>query len=230
MRRQPRRVRISCAPSAVVSGQALIEGVVGAREGLPIPRGRRIDGEELGLRWAPGRSDRAWMLQDTEMPEDGAHDVRVSEGGEDAHLAVAGGAAQGVDLVDAGEELSPAASGASVGRVWAVAAGCRGSRGARVEVVHPVAPVARRLPAPLLVGAEVAVVAVAVHTRRRNQACDGAFRALQSVFGTTHHAAVFARQSLSTTGGLDHEAEARLCSPFHLSRAISRLREVGHVL
>jgi len=49
--------------------------------------------------------------------EDGPHDTRVGEEGEDAHLTVAGGAAQGEDLVDAGDELSPSASRDAIGRV-----------------------------------------------------------------------------------------------------------------
>ena len=67
-------------------------------------------GEELGLRRAPGRSDRGRMLGNAQVLEDGPHDTRVGEEGEDALLTVAGGAAQWVDLVDAGEELGPAAA------------------------------------------------------------------------------------------------------------------------
>jgi len=42
------------------------------------------------------------------MEEDGGDDGRVSEKGEDGHLATASGAEQGQDFVDASEEDGPA--------------------------------------------------------------------------------------------------------------------------
>ena len=170
---EPRDLGGSGAPGVVVSGEALIERVApwwGIVRGVP-GRGR-IAGEELGLRRAPGRSDRGRMLGNAQVLEDGPHDTRVGEEGEDAHLTVAGGAAQRVDLVDAGEELGPAAARASVGAVGA----CVGygavdvGRGAWVGLVDFVTPVARHVPSPLRVRGEDAVIPMPVDARRGYQA------------------------------------------------------------
>ena len=125
-------------------------------------------GEELGLRRAPGRSDWGRMLGNAQVSEDGPHDTRVGEEGEDAHLTVAGGAAQRVDLVDAGEELGPAAARASVGAVGArVGYGAVDvGRGAWVGLVDFVTPVARHVPSPLRVRGEDAVIPMPVDARR----------------------------------------------------------------
>ena len=66
---EPRAVGGSGARGAVVSGEALIERVApwwGIVRGVP-GRGR-IVGEELGLRRAPGRSDRGRMLGNDHVP------------------------------------------------------------------------------------------------------------------------------------------------------------------
>jgi len=113
------------------------------------------------------------MLRDMEVSEDGPHDGRVGEEREDAHLPVATRTPQGVDLVDTGEELGPATARAAVDPVgaWGVGYGAvEVGPGAGVEFVHVVTLVAGRFPPPLRVRGEDAVIAVAVDTRRRNQA------------------------------------------------------------
>jgi hypothetical protein len=85
------------------------------------------------------------MFRDTQVSEDGPHDAVIGEERENTHLTMAARTPQGVDLIDAGEELGPAAAGASIGRVRAGAAGGRGvqaGRGAGDEFVHSVTPVA----------------------------------------------------------------------------------------
>ena len=105
------------------------------------------------------------------MPEDGPDDAGVGEESEDAHLTVTGRARQRVHLVDAGEQLSPPASGAAVGRVVAREAGGPVRRVAP-SVVHVLPPVAGGLAAPRCIGGKHAVVAVSVDARRWNQACE----------------------------------------------------------
>ena len=72
-----------------------------------------------------------------------------------------------------GEELGPATARAAVDPVgaWGVGYGAvEVGPGAGVEFVHVVTLVAGRFPPPLRVRGEDAVIAVAVDTRRRNQA------------------------------------------------------------
>jgi len=63
---------------------------------------------------------------EVEVLEDLADDGGISEEGDDAHLPMARGTAERVDLVDPGEELSPAGAG-SGGRGGAI-------RGVRARV------------------------------------------------------------------------------------------------
>ncbi len=164
---------VSGAPGSVVPGQALIERVGSGGRVVPlapvIPEGGRVDREQLGLRRAPCRTDRGRVLRDTQVSQDGPDDDGVGEEGEDAHLTVAGGATEGVHLVDPREQLCPPTSGAAVG---CVAAGGAGVVGGPVGWVAPkvLTPVAGGLSAPRNVRAEDAVVAVPVDAGRWNQA------------------------------------------------------------
>ena len=112
MRRRAPALVGSRAPGPVVSGQALIEGV-SVRGGMgPLVPGRgRIDGDQLGLRRTSGGGDRRRMFGDAQVPKNRAHDRRVGEKGEDAHLAMTGGTAQRVHFVGARKELGAAPRG-----------------------------------------------------------------------------------------------------------------------
>ena len=117
------------------------------------------------------------MLRDAQVPEDGADDGGVDEKGEDPHGAVAGGTAQRVDLVDAGQELRPAPAGAAATiEVVAPSNGGLLSRvgiESRLGLIHGVRPLLasepRRFSAPSGVRCEDAVIAVPMHARRRDQ-------------------------------------------------------------
>ena len=96
-----------------VEGGRLVE-VVGGCGGLH--RGDGIGVEvECRLRRSPGRRQSWWGGRQLEVTEDGAGGFGVGEEGEDAHVGAAFGAAEGEDLVDAGEELSPARAGGGAG-------------------------------------------------------------------------------------------------------------------
>ena len=84
---------------------------------------------------------------------------------------MAGEAAQGVDLVDEGEELSSPASGDAIGPVRTGTVRGREPRLGVSLVGRVLTPVSGRFPAPLRVRNDNAVVAVPVDARRRNQMC-----------------------------------------------------------
>jgi hypothetical protein len=54
-------------------------------------------------------------MGEVEMSEDAVDDGGIGEEGEDAQGAVASGAAQGIEFVDASEELGPAEAGGAGG-------------------------------------------------------------------------------------------------------------------
>ena len=130
-----------------------------------------------GGRSAGGGEPRRGVGQ-VEVAEDGANGLGVGEEGEDAHVRAALGAAEGEDLVDAGEELGPAGAGAGAGE------GCGGllvglyggllagsSRGAFFGIGRAGVVAAEdddRGPEPC-VGGEDAVVSVAVDPGRGDQ-------------------------------------------------------------
>lgn len=134
---------------------------------------RWIDSEQLGLGRPACGCDGGRTLRDAQVAEDGAHDPGTGEEGEDAHLAMAGGTAQRVDLVDASKQLRPATTRATAfGRVMARGVGCGGVQcglGAGVGCVRGVPPVAGRLSSPPGVWSEDAVIAMPVDARRWNQ-------------------------------------------------------------
>ncbi len=104
---------VSSGPSAVVAGEALVEGVApGGRRRAEIAGRGRIDGEELALGRPSSRCEGRWMFGEVEVPEDPADDGWVGEEGDDAHLPMAGRAPQRVDLIDAGQETGPSGAGA----------------------------------------------------------------------------------------------------------------------
>ena len=102
----------SSAPGSVVVGEGLIEGIaVGAgwcsALGFSFPLGCLVE-IDLGL-WRSACGSESWgPMGEGEVSEDALDDRGVGEEGEDAQGAVASGATQGVELVDAGQELGPA--------------------------------------------------------------------------------------------------------------------------
>ncbi len=143
-------------------------------ESLPRSRG---EGGSTGISSVWGGAscgrDGGRMLGDVPVLEDGPHGAGVGEEGEDAHLPVAAGTPERVDLVDPGEELGPATVRAGVGLV---AAGGTGDAGGPVGLwvapsgIRPLTPVAGGLCSPPGVGGEDSVLAVPVDARRRDQA------------------------------------------------------------
>jgi hypothetical protein len=70
-------------------------------------------------------------VRELEVAEDGARGPWVGEKGEDAHGGAAVGAAEGEDLVDAGEEAGPAGTGGGAGeRPSGIVVAVRGRLGA----------------------------------------------------------------------------------------------------
>jgi hypothetical protein len=63
--------------------------------------------QEVTLGRAPSGGEGRGAVWEVEMQEDGGDDGRVSEKGEDGHVAAARGAEQGQDFVDACEEHGP---------------------------------------------------------------------------------------------------------------------------
>jgi len=128
-RRWARRLGPDGADAAPPSGtRRLIEvelrdGVrVGGIKGgglVEVVGGLAIQGE-VGLGWSASRGEGGWMGGQVEVAEDGHDDRRIGEDGQDAHLGATAGAAQGRDLVDAGDEARPAGTGGSTASVrWA---------------------------------------------------------------------------------------------------------------
>lgn len=72
----------------------------------PWPRVRLCDREDVRV------TDRG-ALRDSQVAQNRPNDGGVGEEGEDPHGPVAGGTLEGIDFVDAGEELSPAPAGAA---------------------------------------------------------------------------------------------------------------------
>jgi hypothetical protein len=111
---------------------------------------------------------------EAEVAEDALDDLGLGEEGEDAQGAVASGAAEGIELVDASEELGPADAGGGGGAGGAGGALGGGRQGGGLEGVDLlellVGPsVANDVGAQACVGRENAVVAVAMGAGRRDQ-------------------------------------------------------------
>jgi hypothetical protein len=66
---------------------------------------------ECRLRRSPGRWESGWGVGKLQVAENGAGGLGVGEESEDAHVGAALGAAEGEDLIDAGQELGPAGAG-----------------------------------------------------------------------------------------------------------------------
>jgi hypothetical protein len=82
----------------------------GRTVGFPIPV-RRLVEVDFGLRRSASGGD-AWApVGEAEVAENVVDDVGLGEEGEDAQNSVAAGTAEGVELVDAREELGPADAG-----------------------------------------------------------------------------------------------------------------------
>lgn len=123
----------SSAPGSVVVGEGLIEGIeVGAgwcsALGFSFPLGCLVEIDLRLWRSACGSEARR-PVGEGEVSEDAFDDGGVGEEGEDAQVAVASGATQGIELVDAGQELGPAEAGGAGGSRRAVGALAVGGRG-----------------------------------------------------------------------------------------------------
>ena len=103
--------------------QRLIEGidawgrwvageVPAGRDSLPV---RGLVEVDLSLGRSPSGGEARGSMGEPEMSEDTVDDGGIGEEGEDAQCAVASGAAEGIELVDASEELGPAEAGGAGG-------------------------------------------------------------------------------------------------------------------
>jgi hypothetical protein len=150
---------------------------------IQVEAGIGVEGEVVLRRSASGGAGRRSSWQ-AEVCEDGVDGFCGGDEGEDAHVASAVGAGEGEDLVDAGEEPSPAGAGGGavggvrqVGGVSVFGSGgiARLAVGAAVCAAGRCGVVAAEADHPLAqarVRCEDAVVAVAVDAGRWDQAAE----------------------------------------------------------
>jgi hypothetical protein len=149
---------------------------------VEVEAGIGIEGKVVLRRSARGGEGRRGGGQ-AEVLEDGVRGFCGGDEGEDAHVGAAAGAGEGEDLVDAGEEASPA--GAGGGALWGVrqVGVCRGRAGPGRQLIGcgaghltrhfgVVAAEIDDLLAQARVRCEDAVVAVAVDAGRWDQAAE----------------------------------------------------------
>jgi hypothetical protein len=162
-----------------VQGRRLVEVVGGER----VHRSGVIGVElECGLGRSAGRGESGRGVREVEAAEDGADGLGVGEEGEDAHVRSAVGAAEGEDLVDAGEESGPAGAGGGAGERpsgTVVAVRCRLGAGSFGRTSFGLGGVGLVVAegddsgSKSCIGGEDAVIAVAVDPGRRDQAGEG---------------------------------------------------------
>lgn len=138
-----------------------------------VVRRGRIDGKQLRLGRPARGCDRRRMLRDAQVPKHRADDGGVGQKCQDAHLTVAGGAAQRVDLIDASQQLCPAPPRSAVAVPVGARRGVRFGGGQRIRPAQRVGPalppVPDHLPPPARIRREDAVIPVAMHPGWRDQ-------------------------------------------------------------
>ena len=90
-----------------VLGRRLVELVLRNGLGSREIECRRLVEVEFDLRRAPSGGHPGGLMRQVEMEEDALHGGGEGDEGDDPHLALAGGAQEREDFVDAGEELGP---------------------------------------------------------------------------------------------------------------------------
>ena len=93
-------------------GRRVVGELLAGRESIPV---RGLVEVDLGLGWSPSGSLARGAMGEVEMSEDALENGGIGEEGEDAQGAVASGAAEGIEFVDASEELGPAEAGGAGG-------------------------------------------------------------------------------------------------------------------